>query len=154
MRRTAEIFVLVLVMLALAWAVRQVLLPVRDGDQRRWLARNGLYRMGSDIAIFYEHSDPKETEFIREIHSLDELWSQLRVRKVLGQPVVASPLNKGYLTDAWHRPYQLEIRTRDNQTVIRITSSGANGVFENGQGDDLYVEITVDGKDVQMQTKE
>jgi hypothetical protein len=109
--------------------------------------------MGSDITLFYEHSDPKETEFIRDIRSLDELWSELQAKKVLGQPIVASPLNQGYLTDAWHRPY-LEIRTRDHQRVIRITSSGANGIFENGQGDDLYVEITVDGKNVQMQMKE
>jgi hypothetical protein len=118
------------------------------------LTRLELSGMGSDIAIFYEHGDPKETEFIHDVRSLDELWSNLQARKVRGQPVVASPLDESYLRDAWHRPYHLEIRASDHGTVIRITSSGANGIFENGQGDDLYVEITVDGKNVQMQMKE
>jgi hypothetical protein len=51
--------------------------------------------------------------------------------------------HKFYEADGWERPFRWEAKTEGPSRVIRITSSGSNGRFEDGSGDDIYLEITV-----------
>jgi len=44
--------------------------------------------------------------------------------------------------DAWDRPFEWSVRTEGERTIVRLTSYGNNGINENGEGDDLYLEVT------------
>jgi hypothetical protein len=45
--------------------------------------------------------------------------------------------------DHWGRPFRLERVREPGITRVRVLSDGANGIAENGEGDDLYVEVIV-----------
>jgi hypothetical protein len=45
--------------------------------------------------------------------------------------------------DYWGNPYRWETRRENGEIVIRIGSNGRNGIWENGEGDDLYLEISI-----------
>jgi len=49
--------------------------------------------------------------------------------------------------DFWHQLFIKETTFHDGGYFLRILSVGANGVFEDGKGDDLFLEVTWDGKD-------
>ena len=49
--------------------------------------------------------------------------------------------------DYWHREYAWQATLEKEQTVVRILSRGRNGVDENGEGDDFFVQIKVAKKD-------
>jgi hypothetical protein len=45
--------------------------------------------------------------------------------------------------DIWGRPFGWSVRTEGERTIVRVSSWGRNGINENGEGDDLYVEVTI-----------
>jgi hypothetical protein len=45
--------------------------------------------------------------------------------------------------DYWAREFKWEVQRKDEELLVKITSAGKNGVWENGGGDDLFVEIRV-----------
>jgi len=45
--------------------------------------------------------------------------------------------------DSWERPFDWSVRTEGERTIVRVSSWGRNGINENGEGDDLYVEVTI-----------
>jgi hypothetical protein len=45
--------------------------------------------------------------------------------------------------DYWESELRWEVRSRNEDKSIRITSAGRNTLYEEGEGDDLYVEITL-----------
>jgi hypothetical protein len=50
-------------------------------------------------------------------------------------------------TDGWNKQMRYVIANDDRCTKLQIVSSGPNGIFEQGRGDDLFVEIKYwDGK--------
>ncbi len=43
--------------------------------------------------------------------------------------------------DRWGRSFKWNTSSSEPQIVVRITSNGRDGLSQNGEGDDLYVEI-------------
>lgn len=49
--------------------------------------------------------------------------------------------------DFWRKPLRCVVTpSKNDQVSIRIISDGLDGVFSNGEGDDLYVEIRIDNQ--------
>jgi hypothetical protein len=48
-----------------------------------------------------------------------------------------------YTYDSWGHRYALMIRFHEHRIVIRISSFGKDGIDETGDGDDLFVEVTI-----------
>src|SRR5260370_29755395 len=131
MRRAIKSVVNLIIMLAIAFLVIVVLVNfehIRNGDQKSSFTIKNLNSLGTDIINWYLDSDPKEKDFIRHVRTMDELASHLKAKN----PSVEV---ENHLSDWWGRPFKLDIRAEGPRTAIRITSSGPNGVFEDGQGD-------------------
>ena len=45
--------------------------------------------------------------------------------------------------DFWDRPFEWSVRIEGERTIVRLTSYGSNGINEEGEGDDLYLEVTI-----------
>ncbi len=45
--------------------------------------------------------------------------------------------------DYWGNPFRWELRRENRDVVVMIGSNGRNGIWENGEGDDLYLEIFI-----------
>jgi hypothetical protein len=45
--------------------------------------------------------------------------------------------------DAWGTPFSWNVSSVGKTIRIRITSAGANGVYEGGEGDDIVLEATI-----------
>lgn len=46
-----------------------------------------------------------------------------------------------YERDGWGRPFRYETRSAGKKQLILVKSHGDNGVWENGKGDDLSIQI-------------
>jgi len=78
-----------------------------------------------------------------KVEDLTSLENAVRLLTEKGY-VKASPSTRSELMqDYWKRPFEWELSQTDGKTRIRILSRGPNGILENGQGDDLFVEILV-----------
>src|SRR5216683_4953999 len=120
----------VIIMLAIAYVVIAFLVTfqhIRSGDRKRSFTIDNLNSLCTDIVNWYLDSDPKERDFIRHVRTVDELASHLKAK---------NPSIEDHLSDWWGRPFKLDIKAVGTKTAIRIISSGANGVFEDGEGDD------------------
>jgi hypothetical protein len=49
--------------------------------------------------------------------------------------------------DMWKRPFYLELVITPTEKRLRIISLGMNGIYESGNGDDLYIECLSDPQD-------
>ena len=103
--------------------------------------------MEFDTFYWYHHCDPKERDSIRHVQTMHEFASLLKTKR-------RSVEVDRYLNDWWGRAFNLDIRGEGTTSIIRITSSGANGVFEEGEGDDLYLEIIFDGEKIESKLKQ
>jgi len=149
MRRAMRPMVNVIIMLTIAYLVVVFLVNfdyLRNRDPKRSFTIENLNSLGTDIINWYLESDPKEKDFIRHVRTMDELASHIKAKN----PSVEV---ENHLSDWWGRPFKLNVRAEGPRTAIRITSSGANGVFEDGQGDDLYLEIVLDSDGERVETK-
>jgi len=152
-RRVVKLVAQVLVLLAIALVSVALLVVefghgrIRNGDLRPSFTIMSLKSMWADLITWYDPSNKKEMDFIRHVRTMDELASHLKTKN-------ASVEVDSYLHDSWGRAYKLDIRTEGQKTVMRITSSGANGVFEDGEGDDLYLEVILGGETVKGKLKE
>jgi len=152
-RRFVKLIAQVLVVLAIALVCVALLVPefrhprIRNGDLRPSLTAMSLKSIWADFITWYEPSNTKEMNLIRHVRTMDELASQLKAKNT-------SVEVDRYLHDAWGQEYKLEIKTEGQKTVMRITSSGANGIFEDGEGDDLYLEVILGGETVKGKVKE
>jgi hypothetical protein len=52
------------------------------------------------------------------------------------------PGKEGFQFDGWSRPFQSFVSKDNTVAKLRIISSGRNGLLEEGEGDDLYVDVT------------
>jgi len=84
-------------------------------------------QVGDDIRVY---KDPSEFEIAWE----------------LKESGVVACVSKSYmLDDQWGRKFQLIVVTyNDAAKHVRVLSVGKNGVFEDGGGDDLYVDIRLE----------
>lgn len=58
--------------------------------------------------------------------------------------VAASPSTFPHLMqDYWKRSFVWQVSRSHDATRIRIISRGPNGILEDGEGDDLFVEILI-----------
>jgi hypothetical protein len=48
--------------------------------------------------------------------------------------------------DYWGRPFEMHVNRTNDGIVARVSSAGGNGIWENGLGDDLYVEVRQGGR--------
>jgi hypothetical protein len=48
-----------------------------------------------------------------------------------------------FSADSWGRPFRWELHKRRGKAVGRILSAGPNGIFENGEGDDICWEFQI-----------
>jgi hypothetical protein len=48
-----------------------------------------------------------------------------------------------YENDGWRRPFLWDVKLARDEAVIHITSSGANGIPEEGAGDDFVLEVRI-----------
>src|ERR1700730_203421 len=74
---------------------------------------------------------------VRKFDSLPNLILVLHEKKLVDD---WSYEDKEYEVDGWGRPFRWEKIQTDNKTMIRILSAGQNGLWEDGQGDDLYMD--------------
>ncbi len=132
--------------LVLVWVVGYPLIPSRDGtNQKRRLTLFLLRHIEGRIVTCYEHSDQRELfQTLQRIDTLQSLWARLVECKVNGVPVVDASDRDQDLTDAWGNMFRLEVMAGADKIRLRIISNGPNRVFENGGGDDLYIEIVLD----------
>ncbi len=70
--------------------------------------------------------------------ALSDMLKTAMERKIITE-VVREQMER----DAFGRPYVFQRTVADDRIVIRIISVGQNGVFEDGNGDDLVCELTV-----------
>jgi hypothetical protein len=56
--------------------------------------------------------------------------------------------------DSWNHPYRWKAIRDAKRTIIRVMSDGPDGISQDGEGDDLWVEIVYqNGKDGHMNIK-
>jgi hypothetical protein len=79
----------------------------------------------------------KAGENIEQFKSCEEVLSKYKEGDLL------TPYERTHMkNDYWGKPFNWSIiRKPDKYFIITIISAGRNGVFENGKGDDLYMEI-------------
>ena len=47
------------------------------------------------------------------------------------------------IEDAWHRSFHWKMFEDKGSKIIKIISDGKDGIRENGDGDDLFIEVTI-----------
>lgn len=63
-------------------------------------------------------------------------------------------IDKDYFSkDGWERPFRWEINKIGLDWKITIISSGRNGQFESGGGDDYWLEVRLNSKNGAIETK-
>lgn len=82
-----------------------------------------LSRLGEDISAF---------------NSVDDLVGSLLKRNWILHDEADS-----FRKDYWRNPFVLRINSDRGTKKVRIISGGPNGLIEEGDGDDLYVEVTI-----------
>jgi hypothetical protein len=76
--------------------------------------------------------------------SVDHLASLTEVLDTLAENHLIEPTDRKRLeVDGWGRPFSFRVQNEANSQKIRIISSGKNGVFQEGKGDDIVLEITI-----------
>jgi hypothetical protein len=109
------------------------------GSDEAWLAERYLIKMTTALIRYYELADNMERRSLGNVRNLVDLWSLVH-KKVDGmEPLVSSPVDKGFLVDPWGRPYRLQITTRKNYTSVRIASDGPRDDSDKGR---FYVELS------------
>jgi hypothetical protein len=71
---------------------------------------------------------------LERLKSFDDFLNDPTTRASLLDP-------EGYRQDAWGNAYVWEVSSDDVKVKIRIGSSGADGRWQHGTGDDLYVDL-------------
>ncbi len=150
--RLLEVAVILLIVTIVLVIMVPAFLSVRDGDLTPHMTTRSLEVMGTYISEYCEHADQKEMERLRHAQSLEELWANLHAKKIEGH-AIAPVEGAGDRIDAWGHPYTLQVKSQGPEMVVRIISSGPNGVFEDGEGDDLYVEVRWSGNRSDMSLK-
>lgn len=76
-------------------------------------------------------------EELLKIESVDLLLAKAEKRGLIG-----SPYTEPWDRDAFeNKKFKWEIK-KEESASIRILSAGPNGIFEDGRGDDFYLELT------------
>jgi hypothetical protein len=93
---------------------------------------------------------------IRALKSLDQFLTTAKDKGCLTQddftPLGPDP-GDGWTTDFWGRKLRWQITTNRSDTILRILSDGADGVPQEGQGDDIYLEAVVSSGHLDMRLK-
>jgi hypothetical protein len=92
---------------------------------------NALFTLGLRLVYVHERSHR-----IRDLASMGEVFQILRDDNT-GEIDM-------FKADYWGRPFRFCRAVEEARVRIRILSDGRNGIPENGQGDDLYVEILLE----------
>jgi hypothetical protein len=110
---------------------------VSDTNQARATTASDLNRWESYIKLCRQYAFP-----IENCESIDEAVSLLKKHKLFDLKDDEVLLKQDY----WGRKYHWLVKKEPNETTIRILSAGRNGVFENGDGDDIFFEIVIPNK--------
>jgi hypothetical protein len=70
--------------------------------------------------------------------SVDEMLGALRKANI-----ITDKQQSALRHDYWGRDYSFFVRKDDGVVVVRIITSGRNGIFEDGSGDDVTLEFKV-----------
>ena len=90
----------------------------------------------------------------RDLQSLRRLPEMLAVAARLGYLPQTQYTDKDFENDGWGRPYRWRLSNSGDETCTRILSDGRNGKPEDGEGDDLYLQIQeIDGKITNIELK-
>ena len=92
---------------------------------------NALFTLG--LRLVYAH---ERSHSIRNLASMEQVFQILRDER--GREIDM------FKADYWGRPFRFLRAVEEARVRIRILSDGRNGIPENGQGDDLYVEILLE----------
>jgi len=113
-----------------------VLLSGCSVDETKRPIGETLYRLDalSELVLRLKESG----HIVCQYGSVDDLLEDARAKGMIREAEVDR-----LSTDYWGRPYRWEVEVRPPDTVIRIISSGRDGVFENGEGDDVSIEIRI-----------
>ncbi len=83
-----------------------------------------------------------EQDDVHQYETLEEVITSWK-KKELIEPWTLSTL----WTDYWNQEFKWEVRKEGLASVVRISSAGRNGIWENQtESDDLFVEIRAHGK--------
>jgi hypothetical protein len=108
-------------------------IKISDSNQAVAQTRYYLGLWSDYIRSSYEAGIP-----INGCKTLAEAMTLLDTRGVMEKDV-----QPRFTKDAWGRRYAWSVTEADGLIRFHIVSSGRNGVFENGEGDDLSVEIDI-----------
>jgi hypothetical protein len=77
----------------------------------------------------------------RKCDSLQELLEIARKERILESDAIVRELEQ----DAWNRTFSLrKTNPSPSVTLVRILSTGPDGICHDGGGDDMYIEIEID----------
>jgi len=114
---------------------------IHDGDEE-WQTKLSLsLYVQRALGRFNQLADETDRRKIRQVRSLDELWSVIRSKVDRDGPLVPSPRDSdyvNYITDGWKYPFRLSVVVLNDVTIVRIASDGSPKK--------LYVEAKVDSK--------
>jgi hypothetical protein len=77
---------------------------------------------------------------VSDFKSVDDLLRRAAKEGVISEPEIDY---RGYHRDAWGRPYRWQVVAEGAEITVRIVSDGNDGISQEGQGDDIYVEIMI-----------
>jgi hypothetical protein len=97
-----------------------------DSDQ-------GLYWTRFNLSRLAQSSRQLSWSDVNAIGSIQDLTKLLSENSQQG---------KGFEDDGWHRPFIVLLIEKEKTKKLRIISCGPNSVYEEGRGDDVFVEIT------------
>jgi hypothetical protein len=127
---------------ALCW-----LHPTKKETQKNywenWSTWANLSSIGRVVLDYWEYADANEADALIHVQSLADLMSTLQNKSIGSYPVLNSSSKANLAKDGWGRPFEFERTTIESGIRFRILSAGADGVFDAGQGDDLYIDFVV-----------
>jgi hypothetical protein len=103
---------------------------IREGDHRDYLTKSRLYDLGSFCTRL-------SSDDIKGVTSFEDLLT--------AASDAGLPHKERYALDGWNNEFRFDVTQNRKGTLLRIISSGPNGLFEKGEGDDLFVEIRYSG---------
>ena len=103
-----------------------------DQNEDEAQTRYGLRLWGETLTTLFEAG-----EDVRQFKSCEDVLSKYKDSTLVSRYQLIR-----MKCDYWGKPFKWNIaRQSDKHFIIHVISAGKNGVFENGKGDDLYVEI-------------
>ena len=123
--------------------------PDRSHDDTHMAAKRTISQLGEigDTVVRLVRDGAR----VEGLASLEDAMVEARKRGLLNESEFQ---DRQYRNDSWGREFRWVRKEQGASAIIWIISAGEDGKFEDGDGDDLYVQISVTGeKELQVYRK-